>query len=38
MDFVKHIVVEVVNIRSDARFLVGIDAKGDDKGFRRSRW
>ncbi len=35
MDLVKHIVVEVVNIRPDSRFLVGIDGKGDDKGFRR---
>ena len=38
MDFVKDIVVKVINIRPDARFLVRIDGECNDKGFRRSRW
>ena len=38
MDFVKDIVVKVINIRPDSRFLVGIDGERNDKGFRRSRW
>ena len=34
MDLVKHVVVEVIFVRPDAGFLVGIDAQGDDKGSR----
>ncbi len=38
MNFVEHIVVEVINIRPDSWFFVGIDAERDDERFRRGRW
>ena len=47
VDFVKHVVVEVVYVRPDPRFLVRIDAERDDEGFlaacprprrRKRRW
>ena len=38
MDFVKHIVVEVIYVRSDPWFLVGIDAERHDERFRGRRW
>jgi hypothetical protein len=33
VDFVKHIVVEVVYVGPDPRFLVGIDGERDDERF-----
>ena len=38
MNFVEHIVVEIIYVRSDPWFFVGIDAERDDERFRRGRW